>query len=49
MEKLAAGFDKTRKRFTHVQNDSNCGTQAERKKVKTVSVHYEGSLETDKF
>ncbi|WP_339836192.1 peptidylprolyl isomerase [uncultured Flavobacterium sp.] len=43
MEKLAAGFDKTESGLRYKMIQKGNGTQAE--KGKTVSVHYEGSLE----
>ena len=46
MEKLAAGFDKTESGLRYKMIQKGNGTQAE--KGKTVSVHYEGSLENGK-
>ena len=46
MEKLAAGFDKTESGLRYKMIQKGDGTQAE--KGKTVSVHYEGSLENGK-
>ncbi len=46
MEKLAAGFDKTESGLRYKMIQKGSGKQAEN--GKTVSVHYEGSLETGK-
>jgi peptidyl-prolyl cis-trans isomerase A (cyclophilin A) len=46
MEKLAAGFDKTESGLRYKMIQKGSGTKAEY--GKTVSVHYEGSLETGK-
>ena len=46
MEKLAAGFDKTESGLRYKMIQKGNGKQAE--KGKTVSVHYEGSLENGK-